>query len=49
MRLVTYASVDPFQQKRGIKGLTGGRNTCEEYFNEFINDRENLMFESEKF
>ncbi|MBL7816789.1 MAG: HNH endonuclease [Saprospiraceae bacterium] len=48
MRLVTYASVDPFQQQRGIKGLTGGKKTCEEYFNEFINDRENLMFESEK-
>ena len=48
MRLVTFASVDPFQQRRGIKGLTGGRNTCEEYFFEFINDRENLMFESEK-
>ena len=48
MRLVTYASIDPFQQKRGIKGLTGGKNTCEEYFNDYINDRENLMFESEK-
>lgn len=48
MRLVNYASVDPFQQRRGIKGLTGGKNACEKYFNEFINDKENLMFESEK-
>jgi putative restriction endonuclease len=26
MRLVNFASVDPFHQNRGIKGLEGGKN-----------------------
>ena len=48
MRLVNFASVDPFHQNRGIKGLSGGTAQCKPIFEEFINDRENLMFESEK-
>ena len=48
MRLVNFASVDPFHQKRGIKGLSGGTTQCKPIFDEFINNRENLMFESEK-
>ena len=48
MRLVNFASVDPFHQNRGIKGLSGGTAQCKPIFDEFINDRENLMFESEK-
>jgi putative restriction endonuclease len=48
MRLVNFASVDPFHQNRGVKGLEGGTKQCKPIFDEFIHDRETLMFESEK-
>ena len=48
MRLGNFASVDPFHQNRGVKGLEGGKKQVQPIFDEFINDRENLMFESEK-
>lgn len=48
MRLVNFASVDPFHKNRGVKGLEGGKKQCEPIFEKYINDRENLMFESEK-
>lgn len=48
MRLVNFASVDPFHQNRGIKGLKGGTKQCRPIFEKYINDRENLMFESEQ-
>ncbi len=48
MRLNNFASVDPFHQNRGIKGLQGGKNQVEPIFNEFINNREELLFESER-
>jgi putative restriction endonuclease len=48
MRLVNFASVDPFHQNRGIKGLEGGKAQCRPIFEKYINDRENLMFESEQ-
>ncbi|MBX7140364.1 MAG: HNH endonuclease [Chitinophagales bacterium] len=48
MRLSNFASVDPFHLQRGIVGLTGGRNQVEPIWNEFINHKEELLFESEK-
>src|SRR5258705_6959374 len=48
MRLNNFASVDPFHQQRGIKGLPGGRKQVQPIWNEFINDKEDLIFESEK-
>jgi len=48
MRLNNFASVDPFHQLRGIKGLTGGIKQVQPIWNEFINDKEELIFESEK-
>ncbi|AFI04067.1 HNH endonuclease [Helicobacter cetorum] len=48
MRLCNFASVDPYHQQRGIQGLEGGKKQCEPIFERFINDRENLMYESEK-
>jgi putative restriction endonuclease len=48
MRLNNYAAVDPFHQKRGIIGLQGGRQQVEPIFQEFINNRDELIFESEK-
>lgn len=47
MRLSNFASVDPFHQERGIKGLNGGIKQVEPIWNEFIDNKENLLFESE--
>ena len=48
LRLVNFASFDPILKKRGISGMSHGGKKCEEYWNEFINDREKLLFESER-
>ncbi|MEI7830732.1 MAG: HNH endonuclease [Prolixibacteraceae bacterium] len=48
MRLSNFASVDPILKERGIKGLTGGTKQVEPIWNEFINNKEDLLFESEK-
>lgn len=48
LRLVNYASYDPQLKQRGITGMTHGGKKCEEYWNEYINDRERLLFESEQ-
>ncbi len=48
MRLNNFASVDPFHQQRGIGGLPGGKKQVEPIWNEFINNKEELLFESER-
>ena len=48
MRLSNFAHVDPFHQERGIIGLSGGRKQVEPIWNEFINNKEALLFESEQ-
>ncbi|MCW0483793.1 HNH endonuclease [Gaoshiqia sediminis] len=48
MRLSNFASVDPFHQQRGIKGLTGGIKQVQPIWDEFVNDKEELLFESER-
>jgi len=48
MRLSNFASVDPYHLGRGIKGLRGGLRQVEPIWNEFINNKEELLFESEK-
>ena len=48
MRLNNFASVDPFHQQRGIGGLTGGKKQVEPIWNEFIDNKEELLFESER-
>jgi putative restriction endonuclease len=48
MRLSNFASVDPYHQGRGIKGLTGGIKQVEPIWNEFIQNKEELLFESER-
>lgn len=48
MRLSNFASVDPYHQGRGIKGLTGGIKQVEPIWNEFLHNKEDLLFESEK-
>ena len=48
MRLNNFASVDPYHQQRGIGGLPGGKKQVEPIWSEFINNKEELLFESEK-
>ena len=48
MRLSNFASVDPYHQSRGVIGLPGGKKQVEPIWNEFINNKEELLFESEK-
>jgi putative restriction endonuclease len=47
MRLSNFASVDPFHQNRGIKGLTGGIRQVKPIWDEFYENKEALLFESE--
>lgn len=48
MRLNNFASVDPYHQQRGIGGLPGGKKQVEPIWNEFVNNKEDLIFESER-
>jgi len=48
IRLTNFASVDPYHQSRGVKGMVGGRKQVEPIWNEFVNDKEELIFESER-
>ena len=48
LRLVNYASCDPLLQARGITGMTGGRNVCQPIWDEFYDNRESLLYESER-
>jgi putative restriction endonuclease len=48
MRLNNFASVDPFHQQRGIGGLPGGRKQVEPIWTEFVNNKDELLFESER-
>lgn len=48
MRLTNFASVDPFHHQRGIKGLEGGKKQVQPIWDEFMNNREELLFESER-
>src|SRR4051812_44858144 len=48
MRLNNFASVDPILQQRGIEGLSGGKKQVEPIWNEFINNKDELLYESER-
>ena len=48
MRLNNFASVDPFHQQRGIVGLRGGIKQVEPIWEEFINNKDELLYESER-
>jgi len=48
MRLNNYAHVDPYHQQRGIVGLKNGVRQVQPIWDEFINDQETLVFESER-
>lgn len=48
MRLGNFASVDPYHQQRGVGGLKGGMNQVKPIWEEFSNNKEALIFESER-
>ncbi len=48
MRLNNFAHVDPYHKQRGIIGLANGRRQVEPIWNEFINNKSELLFESER-
>ena len=48
MRLSNFASVDPYHQQRGIKGLTGGIKQVQPIWDQFHENKEELVFESER-
>lgn len=48
MRLANFASIDPFHQQRGIGGLKNGMNQVQPIWDEFFNNKEELLFQSEE-
>ncbi|MFO8148623.1 MAG: HNH endonuclease [Gillisia sp.] len=48
MRLSNFASLDPYHQQRGVIGLKGGIKQCQPIWDEFNENREELIFQSEK-
>lgn len=48
MRLNNFASVDPYHKQRGITGLLGGKKQVEPIWAEFIDHKDELLFESER-
>jgi putative restriction endonuclease len=48
MRLGNFASVDPYHQERGVGGLKGGMNQVKPIWDEFFNNQEELVFQSEQ-
>lgn len=47
MRLSNFASLDPYHQKRDVKGLPGGIAVCQPIWDEFIDNKEELIYKSE--
>ncbi|MES1216479.1 MAG: HNH endonuclease [Bacteroidota bacterium] len=48
MRLNNFAAVDPYHQQRGIGGLPGGIKQVQPIWDEFIDNKNELIFESER-
>jgi len=48
MRLGNFAACDPYHKSRGVVGLKNALHVCMPIWNEFINDKEKLMYDSEK-
>lgn len=48
LRLSNFASCDPYHQSRGIKGMVGGLKQCQPIWDEFAENKELLLFESER-
>jgi putative restriction endonuclease len=47
-RLTNFAHLDPYHQQRGVKGMSGGKKQVKPIWEEFLGNKEKLIFESEK-
>lgn len=47
LRLVNFAACDPILKQRGIKGMVGGIKQCKPIWDDFFNDKNSLLYESE--
>lgn len=47
IRLVNFAACDPYHKDRGVKGMVGGIKQCQPIWDEFSENKELLIFESE--
>lgn len=47
-RLVNYAACDPYILATGRHGMASGSKQCKPYWDEFINDKERLVYEAQK-
>jgi putative restriction endonuclease len=47
IRLTNFAACDPYHQDRGVKGMVGGVKQCQPIWDEFCDNKELLIFESE--
>lgn len=47
-RLANFAACDPYIINSGRKGMIAGKKQCQPYWDEFANDQERLLFESER-
>lgn len=48
IRLTNFAHIDPYHQQRGIKGMSGGKKQVEPIWDEFIRNKGELLYESER-
>lgn len=48
IRLTNFAACDPYHQARGVKGMIGGIKQCQPIWDEFFENKEALIFESER-
>jgi putative restriction endonuclease len=48
IRLTNFAACDPYHQNRGVKGMDGGRKQCQPIWDDFFENKELLIFESER-
>ncbi len=48
IRLANFASVDPYHQSRGVKGMDGGIKQVQPIWDEFFHNQEALVFLSEE-
>ncbi len=46
-KLVNFASLDPYHQNRGVKGMKNGSKLDKQVYDEFTNNWDNLIYESE--
>jgi putative restriction endonuclease len=48
IRLTNFAACDPYHQNRGVKGMVGGIKQCQPIWDEFAENKELLLFQSER-